>query len=165
MDRYARLLVEYAAGLRPDQPLFIAASVDYRHLALRIGEAAYQAGAGQVRYRFFDPLEVGQLIRRGRREQITLYHVEIEAWFNEILRTRGALILLHAVDEPELMPELARTHPRNQEFFAHGMSAASLAFQSRTLHQGLCPVVNAPVPSPVWAGRQRPNGCGTGVPF
>lgn len=156
-NRYAELLVGHAAGLRPGQTVFIATSVDHREAALRVGEVASRLGARRVRYRHVDPLETEQLIRHGTLEQIHLYHVEVEAWFSEIIATGGVLIVLHAVDEPELIPELAQAHPRNYAIYTRGLMAAALAFQTRALVQRLCPVVNAPVPSLVWARRVFPE--------
>ncbi|MCP4658064.1 MAG: aminopeptidase, partial [bacterium] len=44
LDRYARILVEHAIGLREGQPLFIYCELIHRDFALRVGEAAYSAG-------------------------------------------------------------------------------------------------------------------------
>ncbi len=48
LARYARILVEVGAGLRPEQPLFILAEPAHREAALAVAAAAYAAGASQV---------------------------------------------------------------------------------------------------------------------
>ncbi|MCP4658062.1 MAG: aminopeptidase, partial [bacterium] len=121
LDRYARILVEHAIGLREGQPLFIYCELIHRDFALRVGEAAYSAGAGQVRYRLLDPLETAQLIRRGREEQIALFYVEYQAWLADLLRSRGALLVLDGKSDPQQLPELQREHPQKHLFFAPGI--------------------------------------------
>jgi len=68
LQRYAEILVEHGAGLRQGQTLFIHAEVAHRDLVRRIAEAAYDRGAGLVRFWLNDPLLQAQLVRRGRLE-------------------------------------------------------------------------------------------------
>ncbi|MCP4658065.1 MAG: aminopeptidase, partial [bacterium] len=157
LDRYARILVEHAIGLREGQPLFIYCELIHRDFALRVGEAAYSAGAGQVRYRLLDPLETAQLIRRGRDEQIALFYVEYQAWLADLLRSRGALLLLDGKGDPQLLPELQREHPQRHLFFARESSAATLELGRRVLEQRLSPAVIAVFPTPAWARRVFPE--------
>ncbi len=151
LNCYAELLVKHAAGLRPGQILFIRSRLVYRDFALRVGEAAYRAGAALVRYRFFDPEESAQLVRHGGPERVTLFQVRIEAWCNEVLSCGGAVLLLEGVDQPRMAPALAHDHPEIFALFNRAMSATSLAFQSRAIEGRLCPWVAAAVPSRTWA--------------
>ncbi|MCP4654608.1 MAG: aminopeptidase [bacterium] len=151
LNCYAELLVKHAAGLRPGQILFIRCRLVYRDFAMRVGEAAYRAGAALVRYGFFDPEEAAQLVRHGRPERVTLFQVQAEAWNNEILSCGGAAIFLEGVDQPRLAPALARDHPDTYALLTRAMSATNHAFQSRAIESRLCPWVVAPVPSRDWA--------------
>ncbi len=112
---------------------------------------AYEFGAKEVVYRLFDPPQVAQLIRCGSPQQITLHQAQVEAWYNEILRSRGASIFLNAaIDDVQLIPELAKRHPRNHAIFAAGMTASFFTFQRRVIERGLCAIVGAPVPTVAW---------------
>ena len=157
LDRYARLLVEHSLGLREGQPLTVRGEWIHRDLALRVGEAAYSVGAGKVDYRLVDPLETAQLIRRGRPEQIALHEVERQTWLNDVLRTRGALLLLDGKSDPQMMAELRRTHPRNHGLLISESSAIGVELTRRVIDQRLSPVVTAVCPTPAWASRVFPE--------
>ncbi|NJL27055.1 MAG: aminopeptidase [Thermoanaerobaculia bacterium] len=151
LDRYAQILVQHALGLRPGQRLDVWGELIHRDFALRIGEAAYSAGAGQVRYRLVDPLEAAQLIRRASPEQIALHYLENRGWLDDVLRTRGALLVLVGKGDPKILAELQREHPRNHELFAAESNAVSLELTRRVVDQQICPASTAICPTPAWA--------------
>ncbi len=157
LDRYARLLVEHGAGLRRDQQLFIRGEVAHRDLALRIAEAAYDVGAGAVHFRLKDPLQQAQLIRRGREEQVALYHDRNQRFVNEIVRSRSAVISLVGDEHPALMPELARSHPERHALFTHAAGVAAEGFRAYGINRGLCPWVVAGTVTSGWAKQVFPE--------
>lgn len=150
-NRYARILVEHAIDLRPKQRLAICGELGHRELALRIGEAAYSAGAGQVAYRLFDPQITSQIIRRAERDQIVLHQLETQTWFHDVLRTRSALILLTGKTDPNLQPTLRKHHPHTHRIFHQETAQLSAEFLHRALDQQLCASVLATAPTPGWA--------------
>ena len=151
LDRYARLLVEHGAGLRQGQELFIRGEVVHRDLAMRVAEAAYDLGAGAVHLRLKNPLEEAQLIRRGRLEQIALFHDRGQRFMNDIVRSRSAVISLSGDEFPALMPELARTHPERHALFTNAASVAAEGLRTYGINRGLCPWVVAGAVTPGWA--------------
>jgi len=157
LDRYARLLVEHGAGLRPGQHLYLRAEVAHRDLALRIAEAAYDAGAGAVRTHWKDPLEEAQLIRRGRLEEIAFHHGALRAWLDDLVRTRSAIVSLRGEEAPRLMPELARNHPERHAIFTRGANEATQGLFDHGVNRSLCPWVVAGVVTPAWARQVFPD--------
>ncbi len=156
-ERYAQILVEHAVALRPGQRLDVHGELIHRNFALRIGKAAYAAGAGQVCYRLPDPRETAQLIRHGKPEQIVLKLLELRGWLDDLLRAGGALVFLHGKGDPDLLPGLARSHPRNHRLYAHETSLVSVDFTRRVADQHLAPSVAAVYPTPGWARRVFPH--------
>ncbi len=150
-DRYARLLVEHGAGLRPGQELYLRGEVAHRDLVLRIADAAYDAGAAAVHFRLKDPLILAQLARRGRREHLALYHDREACWINDLVRTRSAVISLVGDELPRLMPELARSHPERHALLAQGASQAATGLLVHGVNRGVCPWVVAGAVTPEWA--------------
>ncbi len=157
LDRYARILVEHAVGLRQGQRLDVYGELIHREFGLRVGEAAYAAGAGRVRYRLTDPQETAQLIRHGSPEQIVLKVLEIRRWLDELLSARGALLVLDGRSDPDLLPGLARSHPRNHRLFARESSLVSLDFTRRVVDQRLAPSSLAVCPTPGAPGLPQPR--------
>ncbi len=157
LERYARLLVEHALSLRRGQRLDVCAEQIHRDFALRVGEVAYSAGAGQVCYRLIDPQITAQLIRHGGPEQITRYQLEKQTWLHDVVRTGAALLLLDGKSDPQLMPELGHAHPRNHHLYASEASAVDLEFTRRALDQRLCPSTMAVCPTPAWARQVFPE--------
>jgi leucyl aminopeptidase (aminopeptidase T) len=131
LNRYAELVVKHAAGLQPGQTLFVHARLAYRDFALRIGEAAYKAGARYVSYLYCDPLVPAQLIRHGGSEQIALYALQTQAWYDEIVRTGDAVILLDGVDRAGFSDDMARTHARSYSLLMDATHATYLLRRSK----------------------------------
>lgn len=157
LDRYAKILVEHALDLRPGQRLDIWGELTHRDFALRVGEAAYDAKAGQVAYHLVDPLETAQLIRRASPEQIILNNLDHNAWLSEALCARGAFIILVGKSDPESLPELQRSHPQKHQLFTAESGTISLAFARRVVDQRLSPAVAAVCPTPAWAQKVFPE--------
>ncbi len=157
LDGYAQILVEHALNLQPGQRLDIWGELGHRQLALRVGKAAYQAGAGLVRYHLDDPLATEQLIRHGTPQQIDRYYLEKEAWLIDIPRSGAALLGLDGKSDPERMPRLRRTHPENHHHLASEWHTIFRNFMRRVIEQRLCPAVLAPCPTPGWAKRVWPE--------
>ncbi len=157
LDRYARLLVEHGAGLCRDQQLFIRGEAAHRDLALRIAEAGYDLGASAVHIRLKDPLQQAQLIRRGREEQVALYHDANQRFLNDIVRSRSAVVSLAGDEYPALMPELARSHPERHTLFTGAAGVAAEGFRAYGINRGLCPWVVAGAVTPGWARQVFPE--------
>lgn len=156
-DRYARILVERAVDLQHGQRLEIWCDRVQRPFAFRVGEMAYSAGAGEVRYNFADLLEKAQLIRRGRADQISLYHVGVQKWLADVLRSRSALLVLQAASDRRLQDDLRRAHPRSHQLFYREEVAIGSDFLRRAVDQRLSPVVLAASPTPSWARQVLPD--------
>ena len=157
LDRYARLLVEHGTGLRKDQQLYVRGEIAHRHLALRIAEAAYDLGAGAVHFRLKDPLEEAQLIRRAREEQLALHHDRNHRFLNDIVRSHSAVISLAGDEHPQLMPDLARSHPERHALFSYAAGVAAEGFRAYGINRGLCPWVVAGAVTPGWARQVFPE--------
>lgn len=157
LDRYAQILVQHALALRPGQRLDVWGETAHRDFAYRLGEAAYDARAGQVGYHLVDPLETAQLIRRASPEQIMLHHLGNNAWLTEALCARGAIIGLIGKSDPKALAELQQLHPQNHQLFATESGAMSLALTHRVLDQRLSPAVAAVCPTPAWARNVFPE--------
>lgn len=157
LQRYAEILVEHGAGLRPGQPLFIYTEVAHRDLALRVGEAAYDRGSGLVRFWISDPLQQSLMIRRGRLEDIELSRTPETQWYNDILRTRGAIISLRGPEFPALQEELAESHPEQHAIFSRATQGVSRSFHLHGINRSLCPWVVAGAVSPGWARQVFPE--------
>ncbi|MCP3956418.1 MAG: aminopeptidase, partial [bacterium] len=157
LDRYARLLVEHGAGLRPDQQLYVRGEAAHRDLALRVAEAAYDLGAAAVHIRLKDPLEEAQLIRRARSEQLALFHDRNQCFLNQIVRSRSAVVSLAGDEHPQLMPELAETHPERHALFTHAAGVAAEGFRAYGINRGLCPWVVAGAVTEGWARQVFPG--------
>ena len=157
LDRYARLLVEHGAGLRPDQQLYVRGEVAHRDLALRVAEAAYDLGAAAVHIRLKDPLQEAQLIRRGRLEQVALFHDRNLRFLNEIVRSRSAVVSLTGDEHPALMPELAESHPDRHAVFTRAAGVAADGLRTYGINRSLCPWVVAGSVTPGWARQVFPE--------
>jgi aminopeptidase len=154
---YIRLLVEHGAGLREGQELFIHGEWAHRDLAQQVAEVAYDRGALAVNIFLKDPLQRAQLIRRGTLERIELAHEDERRFFNRMVSQRGALISLRGDERPELMPELAKTHPRQHEVYTRSSTSVARIFHLHGINRGLCPWVVAGAPTLGWASRVLPS--------
>lgn len=152
LDRYAEILVRHGAGLQPGQQVFVHAEVAHRELALRVAEAAYDAGAGHVDLHFVDPRQIEQMIRRSSLERLETYHTAESAWLNEVLLARGALISLRGDENPRLLPALADSHPDRHAVYSRGASFKGQAFSNHGVNRSLCPWVVAGGATRGWAG-------------
>lgn len=157
LGRYARLLVEHAVGLRAGDRLDVGGEIGHRALALAIGDAAYAAGASQVRYRLVDPSATAQLIRQGSPEQIARYHLERQAELADALRARGALLFLEGRTAPGLIADLRHSHPAGHRLYADGERQVTYDFQRWAIDHRLCPVTMAVCPTPAWSRRVFPE--------
>ncbi len=157
LDRYARLLVEHGAGLRPGQDLYIRCEVAHREFAIRVAEAAYDLGAPAVHFRFKDPLIDSQIIRRGRLEQIAFAHDQEACWINQLVRSRSAVITLVGDELPRLMADLARTHPETHALYTRGSSQAAHGLIAYGINRQLCPWVVAGAVTAGWAQQVFPD--------
>ncbi|MEM8932255.1 MAG: aminopeptidase [Acidobacteriota bacterium] len=151
LDRYARLLVEHAAGLRDGQALYIFGEIAHRDLALRIAEIGYDAGAGHVSTFLQDPRQLAQLVRRGRLERIELAHESERAWLHQALTDRAAMVSLRGEEDPRLMPQVAREQPDRHAVFTRSATARGRVYTNHAVNRSLCPWVVAGVPTPGWA--------------
>jgi aminopeptidase len=106
LGRYARLIVEVGANVRPGQDVLVDCEWEHADLARAVTEAAYKVGAHHVDVRYRDAH-----VRRA--------HVELAAedaldwtppWLFERSRrlgeSRGAWIALHGEAEPDLLADL-----------------------------------------------------------
>ncbi|MCP4662148.1 MAG: aminopeptidase, partial [bacterium] len=157
LERYAWLVVKFGVDLHPGDDLYIRGERIHRELALRVGEAAYDLGARRVHYRFGDPLEVSQLIRRGAMEDLGRYHERNQAWYAEVERSRSPAVFLDGQELPETMPILARTEPDKHAAFTRAASAAVLAFHRNAVDRRLCPIAVAAGATPAWARKLFPE--------
>ncbi len=157
LKRYARLLVEHGAGLRPGQEVFVHTERAHRELALLVGEAAYDRGASAVSYWIKDPLVTAQVIRRGQLERIELHHEAERQWFGKVLKSGGALISLRGDEYPDLSAELALSHPVEHEIFTRSQRSVAVAFHAHGINRSLCPWVVAGAPTAAWAAKVLPR--------
>lgn len=157
LRRYAKLLVEHALALREDQRLDVWGENCHALIAQTVGDAAYAAGAGPVYYRLFDPLETAQLIRRARRDQIALHYLEAQSWLGDLVRSKGALLVLLGKSDPFALAELQGTHPTSHHAFAVESSLFNRELQRRALDQGLLPFTATLCPTPGWAQQIFPE--------
>jgi aminopeptidase len=157
LDRYAEILVMHGAGLRAGQDLFLSADVAHRDLALRVGEAAYDRGAGAVHYWLNDPLQHAQTIRRGRLEQVEAARAHERQWFDEIVRQRSALISLRGDEYPGLQQRLGNEHPAAHAAFVKSSLNVTVLFHNHGINRSLCPWVVAGAATPSWAQRVFPE--------
>jgi aminopeptidase len=156
LDLYARVLVARGTGLRPGQDLYIRGQRDQRDFALRIGEAAYELGAGRVRYLLVDPLETEQLIRRAQPEQIEIHHLDNHAWYQSALAARAGLIFLYETEPVVTSQPRVPTVGSRSQIFVRGAQEAYGQFLRLALDRRLCPCTIAPVPTAAWAERVFP---------
>lgn len=156
-QRYASLLVNHGAGLASQQPLFIHGEVAHRDLALRVAEAAYDAGGGAVSFHLIDPLQRALIIRRGRPEEVELIHEEDRRWFNQLLSQRGALISLRGDEDPQLMANLAENYHSNHQLYSRCAGRARALFHTHGINRSLCPWVVAAAPTAAWAQQVFPH--------
>lgn len=157
LDRYADILVRHGAGLREGQEVYVHAEVAHRELALRVAEAAYDAGAGHVELRFVDPRAVAQMIRRSRLERLETYHTAETDWLNRALVSRAALISLRGEEDPRLLPRLAESHADRHGVYTRGASLKGKAFSNHGVNRSLCPWVVAGGATPGWASLVFPD--------
>ncbi|HEX9734368.1 MAG TPA: aminopeptidase [Thermoanaerobaculia bacterium] len=157
LQRYAEILVEHGAGLRAGQTLFIHAETAHRELVRRIAEAAYDRDAGLVRFWINDPLLQGQLIRRGRLEDVELSRAREQQWYDDVVRARGAVVSLRGDEYPDLQQELAKTHPEQHAAFTRATTAVPRVFHLHGINRGLCPWVVAGAPCVGWAKQVFPG--------
>ncbi|MEE8525686.1 MAG: aminopeptidase [Thermoanaerobaculia bacterium] len=157
LNRYARLLVELGAGLRPGQQLFIGGGVVHRDLASRVAAAARGLGAESIHLDLTDPLQEAQLIAAGRPRLIAWYHQRNRRWLDGVVATGGAVVTLAGVEFPDFVRELAKEHPRSFSAYLQGKLAVRAAFQEHVIQQRRCPWVMAPGLSPVWARQVFPG--------
>lgn len=155
--RYAKLLVEHALALRENQRLDIWAENCHATVAQTVGDAAYAAGAGPVHYRLFDPLEIAQLIRHARRDHIALHYLESQSWLGDLVRSKGALLVLLGKSDPSALADLQNTHPASHHALAVESSLFNRDLQRRGLDQGLLPFAGAISPTPSWAQQVFPE--------
>jgi len=151
LERYARILVEVGAGLRPEQNLYVLAEPAHRALALAVAEAGYAAGAGPVAVYTSDPQLQAQLVRRGRLEQIEMAHLEEQRFLSEVVANRGAMISLRGEEDPSLMPRLAQDFPDRHAVFSRSASLKGKVLLHHGVNRGLCPWVVAGAATPGWA--------------
>ncbi|MDA8016685.1 MAG: aminopeptidase [Thermoanaerobaculia bacterium] len=157
LDRYAEILVRHGVDLRAGQEVFLHAEVAHRELALRVAEAAYDAGAGHVDLRFVDPRAIAQMIRRSQLERLETQHTEETAWLNRALVSRAALISLRGEEEPRLLPALAESHPERHAVYSRAASLKGKTFSNHGINRSLCPWVVAAGATPGWAARVFPD--------
>jgi aminopeptidase len=157
LNRYARLLVELGAGLRPGQQLFVGGGVIHRDLASRVTDAARDLGADRVHLDLVDPLQEAQLIAGGDPRLIAWYHQRNRRWLDEVVASGGAVISLAGVEFPEFVRELATAHPKSYALHRSGKLGLFAAFQELVVQKRRCPWVVAPGFSPVWARQVFPD--------
>lgn len=157
LDRYADILVRHGAGLREGQEVFLHAEIAHRELALRVAEAAYDAGAGHVDLHLVDPRAIEQMIRRSRLERLETYHTDETDWLNRALLSRAALISIRGDEDPRLLPALAETHPERHGVYTRGASLKGKAFSNHGVNRSLCPWVVAGGATPGWAALVFPD--------
>lgn len=157
LERYARLLVQVGAGLRPDQNLYILCEPAHRELALAVAEAGYQAGAGHVATFVSDPRQHALLIRHGRLEHIELAHFEEQCFLNSVVTSRGAMISLRGEEDPALMPLMAKEHTDRHAVFTRSASVKGKLLLHHAVNRALCPWVVAGAATPGWAAQVFPG--------
>lgn len=157
LDHYAEILVRHGAGLREGQDVYVHAEVAHRELALRVAEAAYDAGAAHVDLHFVDPRAIEQMIRRSRLERLETYHTDETAWLNQALLSHGALISLRGDEDPRLLPALAESHAERHAVYTRGASHKGKAFSNHGVNRSLCPWVVAGGATPGWAAVVFPD--------
>jgi len=157
LQGYARLLVEHAINVRKNQRLFIWYEKEHYDFVLKIGEAAYDAGAGQIHYRMNDPLESAQLIRRGSPEQIVAHVLEKQIWLYGIANAGGALLALQGMSASEILSPLLRSHPESLRLYQRELSTTALELGRLVFEHRLFPATLAVVPTRSWARRVFPH--------
>lgn len=155
--RYADLLIQHGAGLRPNQPLYISGEVAHRELALRVAEAAYDHGASTVSFWLNDPQQMAQLIRRGRLEDIEVCHSREQTFLEEVVARRGAIISLRGHESPDLMPQIAREFPDRHAVYTRSSNRKGKVFLRHGVNRTLCPWVVAGAVTPGWARQVFPD--------
>ena len=157
LDRYARILVEHGAGLRPGQHVYISGEIVHRDLIHRLVEAAYDAGAAMVETSYSDPMLEALTLRHAGLEHLELSIERERAWINNCLAHRGALISLRGDEMPRLMPELSKQLPDRHQVLTRAASEKKSAFMRHGINRSLCPWVVAGAVSPGWANLVFPD--------
>lgn len=103
------------------------------------------------------PLEAEQLITCARPDQIALHYLEDRAFFTDLLRSRGALLILAGRTDPQSLAELQRTHPANRQVFTLESSRLNRELIYSSIHQPLIPMTAAICPTPGWARQVFPE--------
>lgn len=121
VETYARMLLCYAVSLRPGQDLYIRGLAEHHDFGMQIGESCYEIEPRAVHYRFADPDEIAQLIRRGSPRQIALHQERDRAYYSELIRTGSPLITLSSQFEPDpKLQQAAEENPANYTRFIRG---------------------------------------------
>ncbi|NJL28102.1 MAG: aminopeptidase [Thermoanaerobaculia bacterium] len=157
LERYARILVSHAVGLRPGQDLYVRGTEEHADFASKVGEAGYEIGARSVSYRLTRADEIAQLIRRGSPEHILLHHERERDYYSEIVQRGGALIMLSShFEPPEALQQAACANPRNYALFLQGRRE-NLDFLCKPSAWRVFPCTIVPVATPRWAQKIFPE--------
>lgn len=151
LDRYARILVEHGAGVRPGQHVYISGEIVHRDFMHRLVEAAYGAGAAVVETSVTDPMIQALTLRHARVENLELAIERERDWINGCLAHRGALISLRGDELPRLMPALATELPDRHAIYTRAAAEKKSVFMRHGINRSLCPWVVAGAVSPAWA--------------
>lgn len=105
LDRYARLLVEYAANVQPGQLVNVSGEMAHRDLAVRVAKEAYRCGAASVIVDLADPRIHRYKLDSVKDEHLTLVPKHIPAKFQQLLDEGGATIKLIGPEFPLILSD------------------------------------------------------------
>lgn len=149
-QRFARVLVEVGADLRPGEAAVIQAEPEHRELVLELAGACYRAGARYVWVEYEDPALEDIRAEHSRPE----YRSQAPEWLSELRRAYGSdRVCLFSLRTPRLSPEGDR--PALREIRA-GEARSREGFQQAVSGGGVS-IVKTVVPGPDWAALVFPE--------
>lgn len=148
--RFARVLVEVGADLRPGEIAVIQAEPEHRDLVLELARTCYRAGARYVWVEYEDP-HLEQIRLQASRPE---YLEHVPPWLYELRRAYGAdVICLFSLRTPRLSPGEDGPGPRAVRA---GEARCREGFQAAVADGGVS-IVKTVVPGPDWAALVFPK--------
>jgi aminopeptidase len=133
LDRYARLAVEVAVNLQPDQFLRISAEPEHLPLVRALGRVAYERGARYVETHYRDGHLKRARIEHAPEDSLEWSPPWTMALLDHMIDTRGATIAITGDAEPELLADLDQR--RAQRTRARSAAQKLLDAENRRLIQ------------------------------
>ncbi len=107
LERYAELIIRKGCNIQPGQSLYLGADAESRDFAIKVVEAAYQAGARFVHVDLGDDRIQRSRILHSQQEEF-LDHIprSLPVRFDEAVEEQGAMLRLVGTSDPEALSGL-----------------------------------------------------------